>query len=274
MRSSTRSPPELQEEGWQWAEVIPDYRYPAAHGLTPLAPEKRPLSADEAAEQEALANEYDALASDEPEDEAAAARLDAIERRLDELGESAVSWPDEVKAIAGAAIHIRHDGSIAVERGVARTEDLPQAVNDNDLPAPKSRPALPSSVVRHLTAHRTAALRAALTEQPEIALDAVIYTLALPVFFPASRVESCLRIRPERPFLGNAANDIRESAAMQRLEAQHAACMRKLPSAETFWSWLRVQPHDGSFCIKVRNATQSLGKGADQAAAREGRSPN
>ena len=30
----------------------------------------------------------------------------------------------------------------------------------------------------------------------------------------------------------------------------------------------------GTFCIKVRNATQSLGKGADQAAAREGRSPN
>ena len=32
--------------------------------------------------------------------------------------------------------------------------------------------------------------------------------------------------------------------------------------------------NDGSFCIKVRNATQSLGKGADQAAARAGRSPN
>lgn len=30
----------------------------------------------------------------------------------------------------------------------------------------------------------------------------------------------------------------------------------------------------GSLCIKVRNATQSLGRGADQAAAREGRSPN
>ena len=30
----------------------------------------------------------------------------------------------------------------------------------------------------------------------------------------------------------------------------------------------------GSFCIKVRNATQSLGKGADQAATRAGRSPN
>lgn len=30
----------------------------------------------------------------------------------------------------------------------------------------------------------------------------------------------------------------------------------------------------GSLCIKERNATQSLGRGADQAAAREGRSPN
>ncbi len=32
--------------------------------------------------------------------------------------------------------------------------------------------------------------------------------------------------------------------------------------------------YKGSLCIKVRNATQSLGRGADQAAAREGRSPN
>ena len=32
----------------------------------------------------------------------------------------------------------------------------------------KIRPALPSSLVRDLTAHRTAALRVALSEQPEI----------------------------------------------------------------------------------------------------------
>ena len=249
---------ELQEEGWQWAEIIPDYRYPAAHGFHPLAPAMRPLSEAEAAEQDALATEYDALASEDMEDDAVAARLDTIERRLDELDASAVFWPDEVKAIAGVAIHIRRDGSVAVERGLARPEDLPQPVNDNDTPPRKIRPALPSSLVRDLTAHRTAALRVALAGQPEIALDAVIYTLALPVFFPPCLAESCLSIRAEHPSLRKDADGIEESEAMQRLEAEHDAWERKLPAADSFWPWLQEQPHAEKLALLAFCAAQSL----------------
>ena len=249
---------ELQEEGWQWAEVIPDYRYPAPHGLTQLAPEKRPLSEAEAAEQDALATEYDALASDEPEDEATAARLDAIERRLDELAECAISWPDEVKAIAGAAIHIRRDGSVAVERGVARTEDLPQAVNDNDPPARNIRPALPSSLVRDLTAHRTAALRVELSEQPEIALNALIYTLALPVFYPGGGIATCLQIRAERRSLVKDADGIEDSEDLQRMQRQHDAWARKLPAADAFWPWLQDQPHERKLVLLAFCTAQTV----------------
>ena len=249
---------ELQEEGWQWAEIIPDYRHPTAHGFHPLAPATRPLSEAEAAEQDALATEYDALASEDMEDDAVAARLDTIERRLDELDASAVFWPDEVKAIAGVAIHIRRDGSVAVERGLARPEDLPQVAGDNDAPPRKIRPALPSSLVRDLTAHRTAALRVALAGQPEIALDAVIYTLALPVFFPPCRVESCLNIRAEHPSLYKDADGIGESEAMQRLEAEHDAWERKLPAADSFWPWLQEQPHAEKLALLAFCAAQSL----------------
>ena len=249
---------ELQEEGWQWAEIIPDYRHPTAHGFHPLAPATRPLSEAEAAEQDALATEYDALASEDMEDDAVAARLDTIERRLDELDASAVFWPDEVKAIAGVAIHIRRDGTVAVERGLARPEDLPQVAGDNDAPPRKIRPALPSSLVRDLTAHRTAALRVALAGQPEIALDAVIYTLALPVFFPPCRAESCLSIRAEHSSLRKDADGIEESEAMQRLEAEHDAWERKLPAADSFWPWLQEQPHAEKLALLAFCAAQSL----------------
>lgn len=249
---------ELQEEGWQWAEIIPDYRYPAAHGLTQLAPEKRPLTSEEATEHEALAAEYDALASEDPDGEHAAARLDAIEARLYELDERTLSWPDEVKAIAGVAIHVRRDGSLAVERGLARPEDLPQAGNDNGMPARKIRPALASSLVRDLTAHRTAALRVVLTEQPGIALDSVIYTLALPVFFPHGQIASCLSIRAEHPSLRKDADGIEESEAMRRLEAQRDAWGRKLPEAGVFWSWLREQSHEEKLALLAFCAAQSL----------------
>ena len=249
---------ELQEEGWYWAEVISDYHYPAAHGLTRLAPEKRPLSEEEATEQDALATEYDALASGDPEDEATSERLDAIEQRLYELGEQAVSWPDEVKAIAGVAIHIRRDGTVTIERGLARSEDLPQAAGDIEAPERKIRPALPSSLVRDLTAHRTAALRVALAEQPETALDALIYTLALPVFFPHRHVASCLSIRAEHPSLHRDADGIEESAAMQRMQRQHEAWTRKLPEAEAFWLWLAEQSHEEKLALLAFCTAQSL----------------
>lgn len=247
-----------EEEGWQWAEVIPDYHYPAAHGFTQLAPEKRPLPEAEAAEQEALADEYDALAAQDLEDEAVVLRLDAIERRLDELANLATFWPDAVKAVAGVAIHIRRDGTVAFERGLARGEDLPQAENDNDAPAPRQRPALSSGLVRDLTAHRTAALRAALAGQPEIALDSVIYTLALPVFYAHCRIASCLAIRAEHPLLGKDADGIEESPALQHLKAQHDAWVRRLPEADTFWSWLRAQPQADKLALLAFCAAQSV----------------
>lgn len=248
---------DIQEEGWQWTEIIPDYHYPAAHGFIRLAPEKRPLSAAEAAEQEALATEYDALASDDPEDEAISNRLDAIEQRLGELAKRAVFWPGEVKAMAGVAIHIRHDGTVAFERGLARPEDLPQA-GDSDAPMRKIRPALPSSLVRDLTAHRTAALRVALSEQPEIALNALIYTLALPVFYPDRRIASCLQIRAEHSRLGKDADGIEESAAMQRMQRQHEAWARELPEAEAFWPWLSEQSHEQKLSLLAFCTAQSL----------------
>ena len=118
--------------------------------------------------------------------------------------------------------------------------------------------ALPSSLVRDLTAHRTAALRVALAGQPEIALDAVIYTLALPVFFPPCLVESCLSIRAEHPSLRKDADGIEESEAMQCLEAQHDAWERKLPAADSFWPWLQEQPHVEKLALLASCAAQSL----------------
>lgn len=233
---------QLRAEGWQWVETALDYHHPAMHGISQLAPEKRPLSEADAAEQDALYTEYDALASEEAEDMATATRLDAIVRRLEELSEKSVFWPEATKEIAGAVLHIRHDGSVAIERGLVRKSERAEPSNDNTAPAKKPRPALSSGLVRDLTAHRTAALRAVLAEQPDVALDAVIYALALPTFYPAEGAASCLRIGVEHLSLGKDADGIEESPALQRVQRQHDIWVRMLPDADRFWSWLREQP--------------------------------
>lgn len=232
---------ELQAEGWQWAEVIPDYRYPAAHGFSQLAPEKAPLPDADAAEQDALATEYDALASSDTDDTSVAERLDEIDAQLYQLSEKASFWPDTTKAIAGAAIYLRQDGTVVIERGLVREADLPEASNNNRVPEKMPRPALSSGLVRDLTAQRTAALRATLAEQPDVALDALVYTMALPVFYEGQRLESCLVIATGDIPLRKDADDIGDSLALQRVQRQHDAWERKLPDALEFWSWLQEQ---------------------------------
>lgn len=151
-------------------------------------------------------------------------------------------WPDAVKQIAGCVVHIRQDGGAGIERGLARESERPEASNDNAAPAKKARPALSTGLVRDLTAHRTAALRATLAEQPDVALDAVIYTLALPLFYDGDDAGSCLQLHAEHADLAKEAEEIEDSPAMQRILRQRDGWARQLPDADLFWSWLREQP--------------------------------
>lgn len=249
---------ELRAEGWQWVEIIPDFGYAAAHGFRHLSPEKHPLSEEDEAERNALATEYDSLAEDEMGDDAAFERLDAIEARLSEIDEKSVFWPEEVKACAGTVLSISRAGTPEIERGLVRAEPSQQASNDNSPQEKKARPSLPSSLVRELTAHRTAALRAVLADQPEVALDAVVYTLALPILYPHSAVKGCLDISVEQRPLGRDASGIEESPATERTDRQRFAWSQILPDAEAFWDWLREQPQEKKLQLLAFCAAQSL----------------
>lgn len=249
---------ELRSEGWQWVEVIPDFGYAATHGFRHLSPEERPFSEEDEAEHDALATEYDSLAEDEIGDDAVIDRLDAIETRLSEIADKYVFWPDEVKACAGAVLSISRTGTAEIDRGLMRPTEQPQASNDNGVLAKKTKPSLSSPVVRQLTAHRTAALRAVLADHPDVALDVVVYTLALPVFYAHSGLASCLTIRPEHTPLRKDAPGIEESLAGERTDRQRQAWMNSLPEAEGFWDWLREQPQERKCELLAFCAAQSL----------------
>lgn len=163
-----------------------------------------------------------------------------------EDGERIPLYSDEDKARAGAIVRIGHEGELDVSRGLVHPDDIKaerkQAAEADE--EPKEVSAIPASVIRELSAHRTAAIRLAMTESPQVALAATVYTLALPlidgreyhssleIFRKSARVSEQVSVK----------DDCKAHAAM----ADHAAYWgERLPSkpAELF-GWCLEQPQD------------------------------
>ena len=157
----------------------------------------------------------DAPADVQADAQAVQAELDALE------GRERAFRPEDV-ALSGAAVVLSSDGTFLIERGFIRPEDEPQPepipeepiveehdpaeddtgaedaevdgqdVNDEQQPAyaaspepaPTDKaPALPFELDAELTGHRTAALRAEIMRQPDLALRVLAHGLATTAFY-------------------------------------------------------------------------------------------
>ncbi len=186
-----------------WVTTVPTLSYGHTEGLRRLPGEVRPLRDDEQAARDALQAEYDGLvaahedADDLPEE--IAQRLEAIEEAIALIDERPLVYDAAAMARAGAFVSIGYDGDLRVERGFVRRADevRPTAAIDDpgeqsgeardaeiggttSLAAPDEadegdRP-LPERLVAELTAHRTLALRDALSIDPDTAFLAVLQT--------------------------------------------------------------------------------------------------
>lgn len=243
----------VRAEGWAWVEVLDEYRYPGAHGFRQLAPEERPLPDADQARLSALAAEYDALA--EAEDEADADRLAALEAEITALTAAKRHWPDEVKRAAGAVVFLADDGAAEIVRGLMRkeaAEDLPW----EDGPAtpasakPAERPTLSAALIEDLTAHRTAALRVVLTEQPDLALDALLAALAGPVFYGYGTDHSCLEIRLSCTDLRHVSEGLAEAPAQQRFTELQDEWRQRLPEdVADLPAWLAAETQETKLAL-------------------------
>lgn len=147
-------------------------------------------------------------------------------------------------ARAGAILRIGHDGSLAVERGLVHPDDVKQEIRAAASKEPKDAAAIPASVVKELSAHRTAAIQAALAQNPALALAVTVYTLALPLFGGnASQSSLQISLKGLRPAqLVTVAEDCDGHATMV---AEAEMWGDRLPGnpAELF-SWCLGQPQD------------------------------
>jgi ParB family chromosome partitioning protein len=173
----------VQAEGWKWVETTPEIdRWEMNFRV--MRPEPLPLSEAATEEQKRLVEEYNTLFEDlKDDDEEASARLDAIEERIEEIDNASEdAYTPDTLAIAGAIVTIGSDGDVEILRGLVRPEDEPEREERSESSKTRERPELSSKLVESLTAVRSAAIGAALSENPSIALAAVVHALAISVF--------------------------------------------------------------------------------------------
>ena len=244
----------LRAEGWKWVEITPEIEHSdfwrcferLEAGEVPLTPEQKE-------EAQTLATEYDCLIEEAGEDGEAgiADRLDAIQARLDELSALQEIWSDGDKAKAGAVVSIDHDGGLRVMRGLVRREDMVDGADGQDgehaapsagsgaTAAPKL---LSDKLVEDLTAQRTAAMRAVLAGNADVALTATVHALALPLFYRTADAESCLALRLESPALQGSAGGIDDTPAGKMLAECASVWQQRMPEdADGLWDWLLKQ---------------------------------
>ena len=242
----------IRAEGWKWVEIMPELDYPGLRQCRRLYPETQPPDETQQAEIDRLTTAYDALVAahgDDPSD-AVAAEIATIGDKIEALSQGTERWASEDLARAGAVIGIGHAGRIAVERGLVRSEDIPQAAaqtasrkdrNGRSKSGGGAGGELPAALTETLTAQRTAALRAMLAGDPDTALAAIVHATALPVFYRPFAAESCLALRLDSADL-SAAEGIAESRAMTSLTERLGLWRQRLPEmAEGLWDWLFAQ---------------------------------
>ncbi|MCM2438511.1 ParB N-terminal domain-containing protein [Agrobacterium vitis] len=258
-----------EAEGWKWTAAYLDFPHAhGMHRVYPHSVELSEADAasyDAAQDElERLTAEWEDADIDLPSEvDARFAELEAEIERINALRHA--YDPDEI-ARGGVFVVVAHDGQARIERGFIRAEDEapePEAVEDGETVidgvrvngdgeiidgdeqdgegdhVPASEPEeedagddgkpLPDSLIRDLTAHRTLGLRLALGEQPDMALIAVIHTLAAQTFYKGGGEAHCLEIRPTSNYLAAHADGIEDTAAAKMLADRHAGWAADMP---------------------------------------------
>lgn len=245
----------LRKEGWKWVETRLEQDHSEWSHCTRMHPELAPLSAKLAKELAALEREHDTLdaawdANDEPDAEYPE-RLNKISERIDAINEDRDDvWPPETLAIAGAVVRIGYDGKLDIDRGFVLPADRPkkapatttvERVNDDgsvETVEVAETPALPASLVENLTLHRTAAISAELLNRPDVALAALVHTLAAQAFLDSGSGNTCLEIFATTKSLGA----VEDSKAFAAVNAACETWGNQLPgSPDALWTWCLEQ---------------------------------
>ncbi|MDM0029148.1 ParB/RepB/Spo0J family partition protein [Variovorax saccharolyticus] len=209
--------------GWSWVEAQLSVDTATSRGFGHERPMERSVTQDEVQvmeEWQALMSDAMALVAESerqwntapegsPEEAALLQDVEQAEEDAANLQEiesllraSLTEWSDPQRARCGAVISINARGELEVTRGLLRQQDrkaVVAALRKAGKPVPAhlqgptqgagagERGAYSERLMLDMTAHRTAALQAALTHNAHVALALVVHRLAEPIFSTAYR---------------------------------------------------------------------------------------
>lgn len=224
-------------EGWLWAEARLDF--PHDHGCRRVYPHPVEPDPETKARLEVLAEEYDAIVAacgDDNLSEEQDARLEVLDA---ELSSACPDQYDPDAVARGGLFAVLGQDGVRIERGFIRPEDeAAPEVDPNAGPDPDGDAAeapsdasgtkpLSERLVGDLTAHRTAALRDAMADQPRLAFLAALQAVALQTFYRGA--ETCLGLGIVSLPLEPLAEGLADSVAGRAIEARHATWATRLP---------------------------------------------
>lgn len=252
----------VRAEGWAWTEVRTSFSYTDRqafeHGRTldvdPTEEQQQRLDAIEALVSEledqidSLDPEHDSEAIDalQAQQREVEAERDAIEQTLQQID------PRDLP-LAGAVVYVDQRGELAVLRALVRVEDRKaqaaqgaSAVSGSACAGSTATPKAPKAefsekLLRQLTAHRTAALRATLADNPSVALRVLAWQLALRTGLASlyGREDDPVEIRADVTDVRKEGPGLAECKAQQAMEAHRQRWGDRLPGqAQSLLAWV------------------------------------
>jgi ParB family chromosome partitioning protein len=258
----------VRAEGWKWVEC--SATAPAGyHGMKRHYPEAIPLSGEDQAALDAAQAEYDELAElieSGMADDEAEAKLADVEKCIDALNVRAEAYSPEALVQAGAFVFLDYCGRLAIERGFVKPEAVGEDEDSEGLPSASSaaKPKVPTishsaALIEDLTAHKTAALRIELANNPDVALVAVVHAMLLSVAYPYNSEQSALQLSltHERlePSMKNA-ESCRGLSAFNDLAENYGHHLPGSPA--DLFDWLLDQPQDMVLSLLAFGAAHSV----------------
>ena len=239
----------IRGEGWAWVMVTLEFDHRATSDMRRVYPTEPEIPAKNLRKIEKLGLEYDelvAVAENEEITEAMQTRLNELEAATEELKGKPVYDPADIAA-GGAFVSLGFDGGLRVERGfIRKADEAPVAAvrsETDEEGAAESREAstaLPEKLVAQLTAHRTAALREAVANRPDVAFVAVVHALVASTFYFGNRI-SCLEITARTVYLSSVAPGIDESPLGRACSNRQASLATSLPEkVDDLWETLQA----------------------------------
>jgi len=203
-------------------------------------------------------------------DDEAETKLKEVEKRIDALNARAEAYSPEALEQAGAFVFLDYYGRLAIERGFVKADEIAETEDRDDEGESlqdgkgKGEPKVPAishsaALIEDLTAHKTAALRIELANNPEVALVAVVHAMLLRVAYPYHSEQSALQLSLTHERLEPSMKDAESCRGLTAFNDLADNYGHHLPgNPADLFDWLMEQPQDTVLSLLAFGAAHSV----------------